>query len=188
LKGNECSREKQRKRAEAVKKSKTWNLLLSKMRPERRKDIKNRSLTPITDFIEKFAAESGHFEGVDEDYYRAFLELSQAQIEKLTMAIMLSHERDVRRLAGGLTNSAAVDRVTKLVRNVFHAISIGLAQFDAFGQLGFVSRIGPKPWDVDMDEPLERKHAEIAPMIENTVRRDLPWLLSREITQGQLPL
>ena len=51
-----------------------------------------------------------------------------------------------------------------------------------------VARVGPEPWDVDMDEALEERHAEIAPVIENTVRRTLPWLLSREVTQGQLPL
>ncbi len=45
-----------------------------------------------------------------------------------------------------------------------------------------------QPWDVDMDDALERRYAEIAPMIENIVRRTLPWLLSREISQSQLPL
>jgi hypothetical protein len=46
-------------------------------------------------------------------------------------------------------------------------ISIGLSRFDPFGRLVFVSRIGPKPWDVDMDDALERRYAEIAPVIEN---------------------
>ena len=98
---------------------------------------------------------------------------------------MLDHEREVRRLAGGRTDAAAVQRV---VRSFLHAISTGLARFDPFGRLVFVSRIGPKPWDVDTDDALERRYAEIAPMIENIVRRTLPWLLSREISQSQLPL
>jgi len=46
------------------------------MQPERPNGIKNRPPTPVTDFIEKFAAEHGHFEGIDENYYRAFLELT----------------------------------------------------------------------------------------------------------------
>ncbi len=101
---------------------------------------------------------------------------------------MLDQEREVRRLAGGRADAAAVHRVAKLVQNVFHAISIGIARFDAFGRLGLVARIGLKPWEVDMNDALERRHAEIAPMIENIVRRTLPWLLSREISQSQLPL
>jgi hypothetical protein len=34
---------------------------------------------------------------------------------------------------------------------------------------------------------MERRHEEIGPMIENIVRRTLPWLLSREV-QSELPL
>lgn len=158
------------------------------MQPERPKDKRNQSLTPITDFIEKMATEHGHFEGIDENYYRGFLELTQAQIEKLAVAVMLDQERQVRKLAGESTDAAAVQRVTEFVRRVFTVISVGLSRFDAFGRLVFVSRIGLKPWDVDMDDALERRYAEIAPMIENIVRRTLPWLLSREISQSQLPL
>jgi hypothetical protein len=139
----------------------------------------------VTDVVKRFAAEHREIEGIDENYYRAFLELTQAQVEKLAVAVMLGHEREVRRLAGGRTDAAAVQRV---VRSFLHAISTGLARFDPFGRLVFVSRIGPKPWDVDTDDALERRYAEIAPMIENIVRRTLPWLLSREISQSQLPL
>jgi hypothetical protein len=142
----------------------------------------------IIDAIERIAAEAGHFEPVDEDYYQAFLDLTQPQIEKLAIAVMLDHEREVRRIANGQTNPEAVARVSRHVRNIFTAIGIGLARFDAFGRLGFVARLGPEPFDVNMDEDLERRYAEIAPVIENIVRRTLPWLLSRDITQGQLPL
>jgi hypothetical protein len=157
------------------------------MEPERPKDIKNPSLTPITDFIEKRAAEHGHFARVDEDYYRRFIQLTQPQIEKLAVAVMLEEEREVRRLAGGRSDAAAVDRVAKLVQNLFHAISIGLARFDAFGRIVLVARIGPKLWETDLADALECRHEEIAPMIENIVRRTLPWLLSREV-QSELPL
>jgi hypothetical protein len=142
----------------------------------------------IIDAIEQIAGEDGYFEPVDENYYQAFLELTQPRIEKLAVAVMLDHEKEVRRLAGGQTNPAAVARVAHLVKGVFVGISIGLARFDAFGRLGFVARIGPEPFEVNMDDPLKRRYTEIAPMIENIVRRTLPWLLSREITQSQLPL
>ncbi|MCC6271206.1 MAG: hypothetical protein IT190_08005 [Microbacteriaceae bacterium] len=141
----------------------------------------------IIDFVEKLAAQSGHIEAVDEDYYRAFLELTQPQIEKLAVAVMLDHERDLRQLAGGRNNPASVARVSELVRNIFTAISIGVARFDAFGRLVLVSRVGFDPTE-ETSEAMERRYEEIAPIIENIVRRTLPWLLSREITQGQLPL
>ena len=147
--------------------------------PERPKDI--------IDAIEKIAAEAGHFEAVDEDYYQAFLELTQPQIEKLAVAVMLDHEREVRRLANGKADAAAVARVSKLVRNMFTAISIGLARFDAFGNLGFVARIGPEP-TVEIDAAMQQKFELVEPMITNIVRRALPWLLSREVSQSQLPL
>jgi hypothetical protein len=48
-----------------------------------------------------------------------------------------------------------------------------------------------QPWDVDMDDALERRYAEIAPMIENIVRRTFQnpfgfleesWRVSRSAT------
>ena len=141
----------------------------------------------ITDFIEQMAGASGHFEPVDEQYYRAFVELTQAQVERLAVTVMLDQEKEARRLANSCDATAAAERVAKLVSNVFSAISIGLARFDAFGRLGFVARIGPEP-TAEMDKALERRLAEIEPVIGNTVRRTLPWLLSHDITQGQLPL
>ena len=147
--------------------------------PKRPKDI--------IDAIEKIAAEAGHFEPVDEDYYQAFLDLTQPQIEKLAIAVMLDREGEVRRLANGKADAAAIARVSRHVRNFFTAISIGLARFDAFGNLGFVARIGPEP-TVEIDDAMEQKFAVVEPMIANIVRRTLPWLLSREVTQTQLSL
>lgn len=142
----------------------------------------------IIDFVEQFAAQQGYIEAVDENYYQAFLELTQREIEKLAVAILLDQDREVRRLSAGKSDPAAVQRVSKFVQSFCRIISIGLGRFDAFGNLGFVSRIGPEPFEVNMDEAMEARHKQIAPVIENIVRRTLPWLLSREITQTQLPL
>ncbi|MCX6910369.1 MAG: hypothetical protein NTY01_20320 [Verrucomicrobia bacterium] len=101
---------------------------------------------------------------------------------------MLDQEREVRRLSGGKANAAAVACISTFVGNCFVAIGFGSARFDVFGRLGFVARIGPEPMDVNMDKALWRRHEQIAPMIENIVCRTLPWLLSRDITQTQLPL
>ena len=77
--------------------------------PERPKDI--------IDHIEAIAAEHGHFEPVDENYYQTFVELNQRQIEKLAIALLLDQEKEVRRLAGGKTDPDAVERVSKFLRN-----------------------------------------------------------------------
>lgn len=82
--------------------------------------------------------------------------MTEAQVEKLAVAVMFDQEREVRRLADGRTDAAAVQLVTEFVRTVFHVFSIGLSRFDPFGRLVLVSRIGPKPWDVDMDDALQR--------------------------------
>ena len=136
--------------------------------------IETLSVTPIID-------------AVDENDYEAFLDLTQQQIEKLTVAVMLDQEKEVRRLAVGAVDPAATARITKLVRNVPGTISIGVARFDAFGRLGFVSCVGPES-TVEIDTALARKYQAIEPMIANTVRRTLPRLLSRESTPVELPL
>jgi hypothetical protein len=55
------------------------------MDPQRPKDF--------IDHIEAIAAEHGYFEPVDENYYQAFVELNQPQIEKLAIALMLDQEK-----------------------------------------------------------------------------------------------
>src|ERR1017187_5664579 len=91
----------------------------------------------IIDHIEAVAAGHGHFEPVDENYYQAFVELNQPQIEKLAIALMLDQEKEVRRLAGSKTDPDAVAKVSNFVRNMFTGISLGFARFDAFGNFGF---------------------------------------------------
>jgi hypothetical protein len=124
---------------------------------------------------------------LDENYYQAFVDLTQQQVEKLAIALMLDQEKEVRRLAKGKADPQAVGRVSKFVRNMFTGISLGFARFDSFGRFGFVAQIGPEP-TVEMDEAIEQKFRLVEPMITNSVRRTLPWLLSREVTQGHLPL
>lgn len=137
----------------------------------------------LVEFVEKEAGKNGQFEPVNEGYYRAFVELTQRQVEQLAVSVILDQEGEVRRLANGCEAMVGVERVAKLVCNVFSSISIGLAQFDAFARLGFVARVGPDPTP-EMNDALELRYVEIAPIVTNTVRRTLPWLLSYDITQG----
>lgn len=142
----------------------------------------------IIDAIEAIAAQRGNIEAVDADYYRDFINLTQAQVEKLAVAIMLEHDREVRRLAVSDPKNEGVTRVSKLVQSTMLMIGIGLARFDVFGRLTFVSRIGPEPFDVDLDQALDARLAAVEPIVTNLVRRSLPWLLSREMPQGELGL
>jgi hypothetical protein len=142
----------------------------------------------LIDAIEAVAAQQGNIEAVDADYYRDFINLTQAQVEKLVVAIMLEHDREVRRLAVTEPKSEAVIRVARLVQNIMFMIGVGLARFDVFGRLTFVSRVGPEPFEVNLDEALKTRLAAIEPVVANLVRRSLPWLLSREMSQGELGL
>lgn len=63
---------------------------------------------------------------MDEDYYRDFISLTQTQIEKLAVAIMLEHDREVRRLSTGKEIKAAVAAVAHLVQSTMVAINVGL--------------------------------------------------------------
>lgn len=141
----------------------------------------------VIDDLEAICAKQGHVVTVDESDYQAFVDLTQPQVERLAIVVMLEHEKEVRRLAAGHTDEAAVERVAKLTRNAIKTISVGLIRFDTLGSLGFYARNGPEPSD-EMQKAMDEKYDLIEPMITNTVRRTLPWLLSREISQGELPL
>lgn len=141
----------------------------------------------IIDHIEALASEHGFVECVDESFYQAFLDLTQEQIEKLTLILMLDQERVVRQIASDKPEVESQERISQLLLSMFTALSTGLAQFDPFGNFGFVARVGEEPSE-EMEQAIERKFELIKPIIGNVVRRTLPWLLSREVTQAQLPL
>jgi vacuolar-type H+-ATPase subunit H len=162
-------------------------LQLPKRHSKRRVSRSSRRPRDVIDAIEEICAVHGHVEPVDEEYYDDFLKLNQQEIERLAVAVMLDHEKEVRRLAARRLDPAAIERVARLVENTFVAISIGLERCDAFGRLGFVARVGSEP-SAEMSEALAEKRQMIEPIITNMVRLTLPWLLSREISQGQLPL
>lgn len=69
--------------------------------PDRPKDL--------IDFIEEMAAKDSNFLPVSGDYYQAFLDLSQPQVEKLAVAVILAVEEEVRWLTAGKADFAFVD-------------------------------------------------------------------------------
>ncbi len=142
----------------------------------------------LIDTIEAIAAKNGDVEVIDEDYYQAFIELDAEDMKRLVIMLMLSHDREVRRLAEGSADAGAIARITRFISSTLVPVSQGLLRCDAFGRLHFTSRIGPKASDLGLDEELSTRCSELAPIVESTVRRTLPWLLSREMSQDELGL
>ncbi len=146
----------------------------------------NKRPREIIDYVEKICAESGDFEAVDEEYYQAFLHLTQSEIENMTVIMMLDRQKDIREIARDHPDEA-VQRVSKFMCDGYTSISLGLMRVDIFGRLRFFARIGPEP-DLEMYRALEKRLDQIKPVVRRVVRRTLPWLLSLESSQGELPL
>jgi hypothetical protein len=146
----------------------------------------NRS-KDIIDYVEALSARKGAVCQVGPNYYSAFLHLTQLQVEKLVVVLLLEQEKEVRRLTSNKPSLQSIQRVASFIGKTLKVISIGLASFDCFGRLIITARIGSEP-TAKMSDALERHLEKIQPVIENTVRKTLPWLLSRDVTQRNLPL
>jgi hypothetical protein len=121
-------------------------------------------------------AEQGKFAAVDEEYYRAFLNLTPTQVESIAIALLLDNETTVRRLA--VAHADPVARVARFLVNGFATLSTGILQFDAFGRPRCCAPIGPEPSEA-MNAAIDARLEEIQPMVLGTVRHMLPWLESR---------
>ena len=149
------------------------------MNKERPKDL--------IDVIQETATKNGDFQSVDEDYYASFLDLTPTYIERLTIVIMLNHEKEMRRLSGGRTDAEAIKVIAQFVAHVLHMMSIGLGALDGMAAFGVTARVGPEPSTV-MSARLLKEWDEPRPMIDEAVARFLPWLLAQQGRQGQLPI
>jgi hypothetical protein len=121
-------------------------------------------------------AEQGKFASVDEEYYRTFLNLTNAEVESITIALMLGHGTTVRRLAASHADPAA--RVARFIVNGFATLSTGILQFDCFGRPRCCAPPGPDP-SPTTDAAIEARLEEIRPWVLEKVRQALPWILSR---------
>jgi hypothetical protein len=122
-------------------------------------------------------AEHGKFGSVDEEYYRRFLNLTNAEVESITIALMLGHEDVVRRLAATHADPAA--RVARFVSNGFATVSTGILQFDSFGRPRCCAPLGPEP-SPETEAAMDVRLEEFRPTVLETVRQALPWFLSRQ--------
>lgn len=141
----------------------------------------------LIDAIEEIAAKNGNFQQVDENYYLSFLELTAADIERLTVVMMLNQEKEVRRISAGRADAESIKAVGKFVTGSLRIMSFGLGALDRIASFGMTARIGPEPTP-DMVDRLNKYWDERGPVIEDAVVRSLPWLLSQQSRQTQLPI
>lgn len=141
----------------------------------------------IIEHLEEIAARSGSFQKVSEKTYQEFINLSDAEIDRLSVVIMLNQEKDVDRLAGNLPKAEAVKRVTEFVDGFLWMIARGFCAVDIHGGLVMTARDGPDPSE-KMSEKIElfRKRSRL--LVEETVIRALPWFLEQKNRQRLLHL
>jgi hypothetical protein len=113
---------------------------------------------------------------VDEEFYRTFLNLTNAEVESMAVALMLGHEGIVRRLAA--SHADPVARITRFVINGLATLSTGILQFDVFGRPRCCAPLGPEP-SPETEAAMDVRLEEMRPLVLDTVRQLLPWLLSR---------
>lgn len=138
----------------------------------------------IIDAMQEIAAKNGSFQPVDEAYYESFLDLTAADFERLTIVMMLNHEKEIRRLSGGRTDADAIEAVAQFIARVLHIMSMGLGTLDGVANFGITARVGPEP-SPEMAERLNKSRVEARPVIKDVVERFLPWLLTKEGKQGR---
>jgi hypothetical protein len=141
----------------------------------------------LIDAIEEIAAKKGNFQKVDEDYYLSFFELTPADLERLTIVMMLSHEKEVRRISAGRADADSIKAVGKFVVGSLRIMSFGLGTLDRLASFGITARVGPEPTP-ELVERLNTYWDEQSRSIEDTVGRSLAWLLAQQNRQTQLPI
>lgn len=141
----------------------------------------------IIDHIEELAAKSGSFQKVSEQTYQEFINLSDAEIDRLSVIIMLNQEKDVGRIAGNLSKAEAVKRVTEFVAGFLWMMGRGFCAVDIHGGLVMTARDGPDP-SGETAEKMKRFRKTSQPLVEETVTRALPWFIEQKNRQRLLHL
>lgn len=149
--------------------------------------MKEKHPEDLIDAIEQIAAKNGSFQQVDEDYYLSFFELTGADIERLTVIIMMNHEKEVHRLSAGRVDKDSIASVAKFVTGSLRVMSFGLGTLDRFANFGMTARVGPEP-SAEMVGRLNQHWDDKGSVVESAVGRSLAWLLSQKNQQEQLPI
>ena len=138
-------------------------------------------------YVEALAAINGCVVELDQGYYDRFLGLSQQDVEKLTVMLMMDQSKSIWNITRGKSTNDAIEKAARLVNNIIYVMGNGLSVFNMFGSITMTARVGQLPTK-QVGMAVKKKCADIEPIVSNTVRRTLPWFLSRDMAQGQLPL
>ena len=138
----------------------------------------NKPPRDIIDEVQKIAAEAGNIAALDDDYYECLINLSDPQIEKLVVAMMVDKENEVRRISAGVVDAHSIDGVTAFVHKGIKVIGLGLMMFGPFGTMQMYARVGGPSSEL-LELKVENAIREMEPVIWRTVASNLSWILSR---------
>ncbi|MCC5835088.1 MAG: hypothetical protein JJU20_10175 [Opitutales bacterium] len=141
----------------------------------------------IIETIEKMALDGGWKTDIDEGYFEDFLKLSLDDLERLTVTLMFSKEKSIRRRYAEHPNTSQVPATVKEIETMLFLMSRGHLQINVFSrpQIAAIGNAHPTP---EMEERLNAFLRKMHPFIHNTVQSALPWFLSRDKPQQELPL
>lgn len=132
----------------------------------------------IIDHVEAIAAGAGNVAALDDNYYESLIALTDKQIEKLVLAIMVDKESEVRRISAGSFDAASINGVSAFLQNGIKVMGLGLMMFGPFGTLQMFARVG-SPSSELLELKVENAIREMEPVIRRTVALNLRWILSR---------
>lgn len=130
----------------------------------------------VIDALEQIARKHGQVQFVGPAYYAAFASVTAEEVERLSVLVIMNHEREVRRLSKGAADDDAVDAVSTFVGRALGMIAHGFAMIDGFGSFVITARDGPET-TAEEDAALGRALESAKPWIRDAVRRFLPWCL-----------
>lgn len=101
--------------------------------------------------------------------------------------VMMDQSKSIWEITRGKSAHDAIGKTARFINNFICVMGMGLSVFNMFGSISMTARVGQLPTK-EIGMAVKKKCADIEPIISNTVRRTLPWFLSRDMAQGQLPI
>lgn len=149
-------------------------------------DSSSKHSRDIINDVEDFCGRTGSVAEVSPEYYQAFLKLSDVQMEVLARAVLFAEAKEAHRLAIAEPIAEASARLIRFASNTISVISIGLARFSDFAQLGLYKRVGPEP-EPEIHAAMTEKVTKAQPIIEGVVREFIQQECGRGTEPGTLP-
>jgi hypothetical protein len=141
----------------------------------------------LLDLLDQIGRRDGNVQAVGPHYYASFAALQPDEVERITMVLMLNHEKEVRRISKGSFDDPAIEAVSGFVERVFFVMEVGLGAIDGFGTFVMTARDGQEP-TAEESAAMEHARESFRPWITDAVRRFLPWQLAQGNRQPSLAL